>query len=404
MKFAHMADCHIGSWRDAKLHDASTRAFCKAIDSCIGASVDFVLIAGDLFNTSFPRLENLKTVVGKLKELSDRHIPVYIVPGSHDYSPSGKTILDVLEEAGLFINVFKGEVVGGKLKLHFTIDKKTGAKITGMLGKRGALETEYYQHLITEHLQKEDGYKIFLFHSALDELKIADTQSFMSQPLSLLPKNFNYYAGGHVHIVKHTAIDGYGVVAYPGPLFPNSFSELEKLGRGGFYIVHDTKIIWQPILIYNVHTIAIDCANQTPQHISDTILENIKNKEFNNTLVLIRLFGIMDGKPSDIAFRDIFIKIYEQGAYLVMRNTSQLSAKDFEEIKIEARSHTDVEAALIKEHVGQHKLGALQPAQETELIQQLMKTLTAERDESERVADFEARVREELKKILKIEW
>ena len=32
MKFAHMADVHIGAWRDPKLRDLSTLAFIKAID------------------------------------------------------------------------------------------------------------------------------------------------------------------------------------------------------------------------------------------------------------------------------------------------------------------------------------------------------------------------------------
>src|SRR3989338_3984488 len=107
MKFAHLAYCHIGSWRDPKLKDISTIAFNKAIDKCIEEKVDFILIAGDLFNTSFPRIENLKTVVSTLKQLKDKNIPVYIIPGSHDYSPSGKTMLDVLENAGLFVNVVK---------------------------------------------------------------------------------------------------------------------------------------------------------------------------------------------------------------------------------------------------------------------------------------------------------
>ena len=35
MKFTHMADCHIGSWRDPKLKDISTHAFVKAIDISI---------------------------------------------------------------------------------------------------------------------------------------------------------------------------------------------------------------------------------------------------------------------------------------------------------------------------------------------------------------------------------
>ena len=118
MKFAHMADCHIGSWRDPKLKDISTEAFIKAVDKCILEKVEFILIAGDLFNTSLPRLDNLKTVVTQFRILKNKNIPVYIVPGSHDYSPSGKTMLDVLEEAGLFVNVVKGEVIENKLKLN----------------------------------------------------------------------------------------------------------------------------------------------------------------------------------------------------------------------------------------------------------------------------------------------
>src|SRR3989344_5361401 len=108
MKFAHMADCHIGSWRDPKLKDTSTLAFSKAVDKCIRENVDFILIAGDLFNTSFPRLDNLKSAVSSLNKLKEKGIPVYIIPGSHDYSPSGKTMLDVLEEAGMFVNVVRG--------------------------------------------------------------------------------------------------------------------------------------------------------------------------------------------------------------------------------------------------------------------------------------------------------
>jgi DNA repair exonuclease SbcCD nuclease subunit len=133
MKFAHIADCHIGSWRDPKLRDISTTAFVKAIDRCKEKKVDFVLIAGDLFNTSLPSVDRLKIVVQKFKELNDINIPIYTIAGSHDFSPSGKTMLDVLESAGLCVNVTKGRVEGNKLFLNFTVDEKTGTKITGMI-------------------------------------------------------------------------------------------------------------------------------------------------------------------------------------------------------------------------------------------------------------------------------
>ncbi|MBS3104846.1 DNA repair exonuclease [Candidatus Woesearchaeota archaeon] len=404
MKFAHLADCHIGSWRDPKLRDTSTLAFSKAVDKCIKEEVDFILIAGDLFNTSFPRLDNLKAVVMKFKQLKDLSIPVYIVPGSHDYSPSGKTILDVLEEAGLFVNVFKGTVENGKLKLNFTTDKKTGAKITGILGKRGALEKAYYEKLIIDNLEKEDGYKIFLFHSGIDELKPKEMENIISQPLSLLPKGFDYYAGGHVHIVDDKQIEGYGRIAYPGPLFPNSFAELEKLERGGFYIVENENVRWEPIQIYNIAKLDVKCDHMTPDEIKNDILTHFKNKELNNTVVLIRLHGILEsGKPSDIDFREIFNFLYDKSAYFVMKSSHAVTSKDFEEIKTDAGNVEDIESFLIKEHLGQIKLENLTLEKEEELIKSLMKTLSAEKQEGETVPDFDRRVREEVGRILEME-
>ena len=68
MKYAHLADLHLGSWRDQKMRDLSTNSFLKAIDLCVNDKVDFILFAGDLFNTSLPPLDILKIVTKKLKE------------------------------------------------------------------------------------------------------------------------------------------------------------------------------------------------------------------------------------------------------------------------------------------------------------------------------------------------
>ncbi len=49
-----MADCHIGGWQEPKLKELGIKVFEKAIDKCIEKNVAFVLISGDLFNTSLP--------------------------------------------------------------------------------------------------------------------------------------------------------------------------------------------------------------------------------------------------------------------------------------------------------------------------------------------------------------
>src|SRR3989338_7773532 len=130
MKFSHLSDCHIGCWRDPKLKDLNLQAFEAALRQSLEAHVDFILIAGDLFHTSHP----------------------------------GRTMLDILEEAKLVKNVMRGTVADGTLRLAFTTDPKTGAKLTGVQGRKGMLERAYYEMLDREPLEQEPGFKIFLFH------------------------------------------------------------------------------------------------------------------------------------------------------------------------------------------------------------------------------------------------
>ena len=399
MKFAHIADCHIGSWREPKLRESSTTAFVNAIGRCMEESVDFVLISGDLFNTSLPPVDNLRIVVKKLKELKDSCIPVYIVAGSHDFSTTGKTMLDVLEEAGLVVNAAKGKPDGERLYLNFTTDPKTGAKIAGMIGKKGGLEKDYYESLARDNLEKEEGYKIFMFHTALTELKPKELEKMDSAPVSLLPKGFDYYAGGHVHIVDHKSLEGYKNIVYPGPLFPNSFSEVEKLGNGGFYIVENGEPRYEPVVIHQTVSLKIDCKNRNPEEVEKEIDNEIKGKEFLNTIVTLRLFGqLKTGLPSDINFKEIFRKFYGKGAFFVMKNTNKLTSRDFEEVKVETGSVDEIEERLINENAGQS--GAFDAEKEKKLIKELMITLSAEKGEGENTADFEKRVKKEADSIL----
>src|SRR4051794_2925331 len=110
MRFTHTADCHIGGHRDPRLRNLTQQCFDVFVSETIAAKVDFTIIAGDLFNTAIPGIDTLKFTVTQLGRLREAKIPVYAVPGSHDFSPSGKTMLDVLEEAGLLINVCRGSV------------------------------------------------------------------------------------------------------------------------------------------------------------------------------------------------------------------------------------------------------------------------------------------------------
>lgn len=401
MKFAHFADCHIGGWREEKLKELNMSAFVKAVNACISEKVDFILISGDLFNTSLPGIDQLKEAVKQLKKLKNSSIPVYIIAGSHDFSPSGKTMLDVLDEAGLVRNVLKGKADGNKLFLEFSIDLKTGAKITGMFGKKGMLEKAYYENLEKTNLETEEGFKIFMFHTAITELKTKEFEHIDSSPVSFLPKGFDYYAGGHVHIVKTSSIDEYKNIVYPGPLFPNSFSELEKLKKGNFVIYDEGKITNVPVQVVNVYSIEKDCTNLTPEQIDAELMKEISNKELNNTIVTLRLFGMLkSGKPSDIKLQEIIAMLYSKSAFFVMKNLNQLESKEFEEIKVQENSVDETEEKLITEHLGKNKELGIEAEQEKQLTKELMNSLSSEKEEGEKVYEFESRIREETKKVI----
>lgn len=398
MKFAHFADCHLGSWREPLLADLSTIAFEKAVDEIIEEKVDFLLIAGDLFNTSLPSVDSLKAAAKKLKQLKDKNIPVYMIAGSHDFSPSGKTMLDVLENAGLVINVLKGDVAGERLVLKFTADKKTGAKITGMLGKKGGLEKNYYESLDLESLEKEAGYKIFMFHSLLTELKPKSLENVDSEPMSYLPKNFDYYAGGHPHFVFSQRIEGYGIVSYPGPLFPNNFKELEELQTGGFFIVENADAKWQGVKVYDVESIKLNAQNKSPGNVESELKSEIEKRNFEKKIVTLRIEGILEsGKPSDINFGEIFELIRQKKAYAVLKNSSSLSSREFEDVNIQAGNTDSIEENLIKEQVSREDI---EGTDAVELSRRLMKVLDTCRQEGEAVYTFEKRIKEELDKLM----
>ena len=88
MRFAHLADIHLGSWREERLSELCDKAFADAVSRCISERVDFVLIAGDLFDTALPGIDKVKLAVEQCRLLQQAGIPVYAIAGSHDSAPN----------------------------------------------------------------------------------------------------------------------------------------------------------------------------------------------------------------------------------------------------------------------------------------------------------------------------
>ena len=230
MKFAHLADCHLGSWRIQELQELNMQCFRKAIDICIYEKVDFVLMAGDIFDSAYPPIETLKETFFEFKKLRDHGIPCFIIAGSHDYSASGKTFLDVLEKAGLCKNaciIEQNTSPNSNHRITLNPILYKNAAIFGYPGKKSGMEIPEIRKI---KLNEAPGfYKILMLHTTMEFAKGDLPIDAVKE--EELPKA-DYYALGHLHIESNQSN-----FVYAGPIFPNNFQELEELQGGKFYIV-----------------------------------------------------------------------------------------------------------------------------------------------------------------------
>ena len=155
-----------------------------------------------------------------------------------------------------------------------------------------------------EALESEEDLKIFLFHAPISELTPVDLAHGESIPLSLLPKGFKYYGGGHLHRrIEHKHDDGKSMIVYPGPLFGSTFTDLEDTAQGerrGFYIIsydNDNETIRADFIETKIVDIIFNTINvnqNTVKQIEDKISSMVEQMEdLTDKIVLIKVKGTM---------------------------------------------------------------------------------------------------------------
>jgi len=412
-KFAHLADCHIGANRDPVLENLELTAFKKAFDSCIQEKVDFIIITGDLFHANIPDMHVTNETVKKMKEARDRGIPIYIIYGSHDYSPNETSIIDILDSTGLIKKIVKGEVVEGNLKLEFFTDPKTKAKLAGISARKGGLEKNYFEILDRDSLEKEPSFKIFAFHSAISELKPEYLAQMESIPVSLLPKGFNYYAGGHVHQCCETSLQGYARIVYPGTLFAGSPKDFEHSAKGvkrGFYIVSfEDKIEdiqFKEVSVCECLYSEYDASNKNSTQARKELLEELRKIQAEGKLIVAKIKGeLSGGKTSEISSSEIRSLLMERGAVYVSINRYGLTSKEFIPVKVMGEDISAIENKLLKENVGAVKVSneALQDEKGAKLAAELLKALRQEQKLNEAKKDYLERIQKQALEVLELE-
>ncbi|MEM5828926.1 MAG: DNA repair exonuclease [Candidatus Aenigmatarchaeota archaeon] len=390
-KFAHISDIHLGAFRDMALREMNLNAFLKAMDKCIENKVDFIIFAGDLFDNSMPDAKVLSRAVKKMREVKDNGIEIYVIYGSHDYSPIQASIIDVLQSAGLFI----------KLDKNFIEDKKTKAKIAGVSAlKRGEIEEDISQVKLAGYDEKD--FRIFVVHAAISDV-FSDPRL---EPITIgrLKYEVDYIACGHVH---QRAIEkiGNATIAYPGTLFGYTYQDLEATARGekrGFFIItvdENKKIKHDFIEIKEaeIKFLEYDATGKTPSQVVEEIkysLNDVKNK-----IILLKIFGKLSiGKPSDIDFSDIKEYYLEKGASIVYINRNQLIGKEETEIEMIEESRDETEKRLFEEQLKKFQFRNTK-LKDVKTALELLNALKEE-NKGETKADYEKRMKELGLKIL----
>ena len=238
IRFAHTSDIHLGFQRDPALQDVELDVFRSMMDSFIERRVDFVLMPGDIFHTNVPRMQVQKAAFEAFRKVHDADIPIYVVYGSHDFSPVSASVIDLLAVAGYVTKAMLLHDDGEAAHLDFFRDPKTGAKIAGLCGLRQGKDSHWYDRLDLDSLETEDGFKVFMFHGAISEMN--EDEEGEKILLSKFPKGFHYYAGGHMHKNQHYAQAEYSHVVYPGTPFAGFHQDMEDTARGkirGYYVI-----------------------------------------------------------------------------------------------------------------------------------------------------------------------
>jgi DNA repair exonuclease SbcCD nuclease subunit len=390
LKFAHIADCHLGGWRQEELQTLNFLSFQKAISTIIQEKLDLVLIAGDLFDSAYPPIEILKEAFSEFKRLKEACIPVFIVAGSHDFSASGKTFLDVLEKAGFCINIEKTEVdLEGKIKLFPEFFEKIA--IYGYSGRKSGLEVEDLKKISLDGIHP---FSIFMFHSTIKDV-VGDLpmDSVEKEKLPLA----NYYAMGHIHKRFESRI-GEAVYVYPGPIYPNNFQELTDLKYGGFQIVEadGSKIKTQSILLPIKEVVSIEIELEDGLTATEKIISEIDRLNLSDKVFLMKLRGVLSkGKSGDIRFNEIEDFVKKKGVYVFLRNISSLVVQETN-IDIGQDHVENIEEKIVKEYSTKN------PADYNVHLNSLMHALAIDKNEDEKELIYEKRLLDEIKKILKI--
>ncbi|HEX9015563.1 MAG TPA: exonuclease SbcCD subunit D [Chloroflexota bacterium] len=245
--FLHLGDVHLGNEQYGRKERAAdfAEAFHYALDYAIDKQVDFVIVAGDLFERATLDPVTFDQALSGLKKLAYASIPIIAIAGNHDRARYGQEIswleslgrqgflqyLDAVADGSVRLSPWSFEAgVGGYVDFQ-------GLRLVGFryIGAATARVVEELGRQMAEADPNPRPYTIAMIHAGLD----GEVPNFRAEltydQLAPLRGLADYVALGHLH--KHYQREGW--VYNPGSLETWNASEV-SWERGFLHVEVDT--------------------------------------------------------------------------------------------------------------------------------------------------------------------
>ena len=244
MKFLHAADIHLGyvQYGEKERYNDFGRAYLRMMRAAIAERVDFVLLAGDLFDQRDVDPQTLLLATRGLSEVRDAGIPVLVVEGNHERPHWHDQVswLDYLAQAGLLQELSPWYGDDGLVLAPWDagthagafVDLPGGVRIYGhrYVGASTARTIEELAARLAE--QPRAAYSIMMLHTGVEGVLPQYGGGLTHAQLAPLRPFVDYVALGHIH--KPFAHDDW--LYNPGSLESNSVEEVAWPERG-YYLV-----------------------------------------------------------------------------------------------------------------------------------------------------------------------
>lgn len=224
MRFIHAADIHLDSplrglsaYQDApaeRLRGATREAFSQLVTTAIDERVDFVVIAGDLYDGDWPDFNTGLFFCSEMGRLHRAGIPAYVLFGNHDAESHMTKALRLPDNVHRFS--------AHEAQVHVIEPLRVA------LHGRSFKERDTTENLAAGYgAPLRDHFNIGVLHTALEGH--GDHAHYAPCTLDELhAKGYDYWALGHVH--EHKVWTGRSTLCFPGNLQGRSIRETGRRG------------------------------------------------------------------------------------------------------------------------------------------------------------------------------